>query len=144
MCYIYTHIADFVDFRIQNGSNYGLLEGNQYGFWGPICDYEWTDTEADTVCREFGKLGGYAYYAVTDSDEPMVLGGFNCSDDATALKHCYFKSFGESLGCQYPTINGRRRAAGVFCYKHEGRFICADVAWGPVCHFFTSGKTTVW
>jgi hypothetical protein len=113
-------LLDFPEIRIKDGQSSGLLEANQYGFWGPICDAGWTNMEAHAACRQLGKAGGYAYYAITDSDYPMVVGRFNCSDDVDALNECDFKGFGEYLGCHYPITRGSRRAAGVFCYDHQG------------------------
>ena len=115
-------LADFPEIRIKDGQSHGLLEANQYGFWGPICDADWTDMEAHAACQQLGKAGGYAYYAATESDYPMVVGRFNCSDDVEALNECNFKGFGECLGCQYPIGKSSRRAAGVFCYDHHGKF----------------------
>lgn len=87
-----------------------------------MCDQHWTDLEADAACRELGKRGGYAYCGVSNTDTPMVVGGFNCTADQSSIKHCDFKGFGDSLGCQYPITKGYRKAAGVFCYDHEGKF----------------------
>ncbi|XP_060592514.1 insulin-like peptide receptor [Ruditapes philippinarum] len=125
---------DFPEIRIKDGQSSGLLEANQYGFWGPICDTGWTDMEAHAACQQLGKAGGYAYYATTDSDYPMVVGRFNCSDDVDALNECDFKGFGESLGCQYPITRGSRRAAGVFCYDHQDgvQFRLSDRWYGKV------------
>ncbi|KAL4228229.1 hypothetical protein ACF0H5_013662 [Mactra antiquata] len=111
---------DTIDVRIRGGGNYGLVEANHYGFWGPICNTGWTDKEANTVCKQLNKFGGVAYYATTVNDTPMVLGGFNCSQDETALGDCNFRGFDEYLGCQYDRSKGsKQRAAGVLCYEHE-------------------------
>lgn len=115
-------ISDNIDVRIRGGGNYGLVEANHYGFWGPICDTGWTDKEANTVCKQLNKQGGVAYYATTVDDLPMVIGRFNCSHDETSLGECDFKGFDEILGCQYRRPKGsKQRAAGVLCYEHEGK-----------------------
>lgn len=120
---MFLFIAEAPDIRIKGRLNYGLLEANLYGFWGPVCDQDWTDVEADTACRELGNEGGYAYYAFSDTDTPMVVGGFNCSEDDATIKECDIKGLGENLGCHYPITKGTRRAAGVFCYNHRGKFV---------------------
>lgn len=126
------HFAETMEVRIQDNRHYGRLEVNKYGFWGPVCPDHWTDVEADAACQYLKYAGGVTYFAKTENEASVVVGGFNCSDETLAFVDCPHKAAPEELGCQY-TSGFPRRVAGVMCFKNEGRFCrgCFD----NVCTF---------
>lgn len=139
-------IKETLEIRIQGGMYYGSVEVNKYGFWGPVCPLNWTDSTANATCRQLGYVGGMAYNGTSRLDTPMALGNFNCKGKSGNLSACSFSGLNEDIGCQYP-IKGRyqRPTAGVLCYNHEeGVKFRTDVdgrvqinfngEWGRVCN----------
>ncbi|XP_052795238.1 insulin-like peptide receptor isoform X2 [Mya arenaria] len=123
--------------QLRSSKNYGGLWVKKYGFWGPVCDLGWTDTEADAACQALQFEGGVSYfYSFNQSNLPIAVGRFNCSDPNVPFTECSHKGFGEDLGCQYPiTTYSNRRAAGVLCFKNPDndiKFRLSDRWYGTV------------
>ncbi|XP_060571753.1 deleted in malignant brain tumors 1 protein-like isoform X2 [Ruditapes philippinarum] len=139
-------IKESLDLKIKGGLYYGSLEVNKYGFWGPVCPLNWTDSTANATCRQLGYVGGMAYNGTSRLDSPMALGNFKCQGNKMNLSSCSYSGFNEDIGCKYP-IKGRfqRPTAGVLCYNHKegvkfrvdekGRVqIMFNGEWGRVCN----------
>ena len=112
-----------MEVRIKNNLPYGRVEVNMYGFWTPVCQVGWTDVEADAACQYLNYTGGKAYYAETEPNDPtpVVVGGFNCSDEGLSFYKCPRKGFGDDIGCQFSnSIKGPKQVAGALCYKNPG------------------------
>ncbi|XP_055956391.1 deleted in malignant brain tumors 1 protein [Patella vulgata] len=132
----------------------GVVNASKYGFYGPVCNFGWTDAEANVTCKQTGKLGGVAVYTTTRSSQPMVLGGYNCSGNEASLDNCSSKGFGEDKGCSSAS-SYRRPAAGVLCYNNGGIGIqlvngtsragrvriLYETTWGRVCQTYLSSST---
>ena len=90
----------------------------RYGFQGAICGANFTDREANVVCRQRGFAKGYALKAVSTEARtlPYVLSGLRCTGNETGLDRCP----------SAPFVNARddcgvRTSAHVLCTKTAGR-----------------------
>ncbi|XP_052240273.1 insulin-like peptide receptor isoform X2 [Dreissena polymorpha] len=113
--------------RIDGTDRYfGGISVKKYGFWGPVCNKGWTNTEARSACRALDFKGGVSYYAsvgFNESNLPIAVGRFNCSG-SDSFANCQNRGFGADLGCQYPiTKYSRRKVAGVLCFENEANNI---------------------
>ncbi|XP_050402747.2 scavenger receptor cysteine-rich type 1 protein M160 isoform X1 [Patella vulgata] len=149
-----TIIAGNITVNIENNQNKGAVNASKYGFYGPICNTGWTNADANVTCRQAGKRGGVAMLATTRSNQPMVLGGYNCTGTETSLDSCSSKGFGEDKGCSSPN-SYRRSVAGVLCYNNGGIDIklvngtsragrvriLYETTWGRVCQTYLSSST---
>ncbi|XP_071095519.1 uncharacterized protein [Haliotis cracherodii] len=141
--------------RLQYSSrDYGSIEVNRYGFWGPVCNVGWNNKDADVACRSMGFVGGVTFSGQIYSSTPMLVGKFNCQGGETNLTSCPFSDLDDKvdLGCNSPP--GRsRKSAGVLCYNNEngasvrladggsnyGRVeVNYNGVWGRVCGWYWS------
>ena len=100
-----------------HGGSVGTLEayGNVYavnsnGYLGPVCDDDWTNTDADVVCRQLGFSYGNAvtgsFWGSVPSD--FAMDDVNCNGNEMYLQECSYRT---SDDC------GSSEGAGVHCYK---------------------------
>jgi len=82
---------------------------NSVGYFGPVCDDNWSDTEADTVCKQLGFEGGTphanSYFGSVPSK--FAMDNVNCSPSDLRIQDCYYTT---SENC------GSTEGAGVSCY----------------------------
>ena len=106
---------------------YGSLEVDVFGFWGPVCDVDWDDHDANATCHQLSYVGGVAFNGVTRLTNPVSVGRFNCTGIENRLGECQYQKMNNDLGCaekiadkySWPT-------AGVLCFDHIGQYIFKD------------------
>jgi len=98
--------------ELQGGN--GLSTGNVFavnsvGYFGPVCDDHWTDTEADTVCRQLGFNSGTPYDNSHFGNVPsnFAMDNVDCSTTDVRIQDCYYVT---TDNC------GSSEGAGVSCY----------------------------
>ncbi|XP_067665055.1 uncharacterized protein [Haliotis asinina] len=107
--------------RLRDSSkDYGSIEVNRYGFWGPVCNVGWNNKDADVACRSMGFVGGVTFSGQIYSSAPMLVGKFNCQGGESNLTSCPFSDLDDKvdLGCN-SAARSYRQTAGVLCYDRE-------------------------
>lgn len=98
-------------------SFYGHVALKRYGKWGSICGANWTDAEANVVCRQLGFPAGYNTYANSGSSLPPLLGSIKCHGNETDLHQCSYPDFIRDAGCPRT-----KAVAAVICSKTNGKY----------------------
>eukprot|EP00521_Asterionellopsis_glacialis_P013350 CAMPEP_0195305918 /NCGR_PEP_ID=MMETSP0707-20130614/36937_1 /TAXON_ID=33640 /ORGANISM="Asterionellopsis glacialis, Strain CCMP134" /LENGTH=531 /DNA_ID=CAMNT_0040370127 /DNA_START=69 /DNA_END=1661 /DNA_ORIENTATION=- len=133
---------------IMNGrvsSKQGILHVYHDGVWGSVCDDDFTNINANVVCRQLGYTGGYAVGKALFGygKGPVWLDDVICSGTEEKLVDCQNNGWGEE-NC------GHDEDVGVVCLDeafedgdvqlvdgrgaNEGRLqIYHDGTWGTVC-----------
>ncbi|XP_025115915.1 deleted in malignant brain tumors 1 protein-like isoform X2 [Pomacea canaliculata] len=95
------------------GGYYGMVEVNRYGLWGPVCNRNWDDRDANATCRGLGYSHGVTFFGNNITETPILVGDFQCSGQETSLAGCSFKDSSDDIGC-----SERRVVAGVLCSRN--------------------------
>jgi len=102
------------DYHVELQGGNGVSTGNVFavnrnGYFGPVCDDHWTDTEADTVCRQLGFNRGTHYTNSHFGSVPsqFAMDNVDCSTTDYRIQDC---SYTTSEDC------GSDEGAGVSCY----------------------------
>jgi len=70
----------------------GLLEVYHNGEWGTVCDDNWGYNDAQVVCKQIGKSGGYPFGNTwgsnSDSSLPTLLDDVSCSGHESKITYC--------------------------------------------------------
>lgn len=101
---------------------------NKYGFFGPICNADWDDSDANVACVQLGFAGGVAAQAVSYIFNlvPIFIGHFACNGTESTLDDCTYVGVSGATGCSTPdenyyTNNYKINVAGILCRKHRGK-----------------------
>jgi len=83
------------DYHVELQGGDGVSTGNVFavnslGYFGPVCDDHWTDTEADTVCRQLGFVSGIAttnsYFGNVPAE--FAMDDVSCTPEDDIIQNC--------------------------------------------------------
>ena len=98
------------------------MEIRRYGLWGAVCDLDFTDEDAQVICKELNYKSGYKLSTPRTDRFPLIQGGMTCSGTATSVANCDLGNFADEHGCY-----NRSWVAGVFCFQDGGWFfVCCQ------------------
>merc|ERR1719184_272217 len=102
------------------------LEGSHRPEWGnvilnglPVCDDNWSSTEARVVCRMLGFNHGFSTtrsHFGTNHGSEYAMNGVHCKGDEASLFECNYQPAVDRFAC------GEFEAAGVRCTGYTGPF----------------------
>ena len=109
-----------------NSSSGNVFALNSNGYFGPVCDDGWGNTDANVVCRQLGFPGGVAttssYFGAV-STSTFAMDDVHCTGSESSLLEC---SHLTSDNC------GTHEGAGVRCGKQlpniREAFECIDIS----------------
>ncbi|PVD37781.1 hypothetical protein C0Q70_00382 [Pomacea canaliculata] len=68
---------------------YGMVEVNRYGLWGPVCNSNWDDRDANATCRDLGYNNGYHLCCSPFGKYSRPIAeNFQCTGREQALTNC--------------------------------------------------------
>ena len=89
------------------------------GQWGYVCNDQWTDAEAETVCRGLNYTNGVSAQRSSGSPmSPFLLHNVSCGSEAGALNQCHFDDVDSDV-CRY------LEPAAVLCYNEGDCEYCS-------------------
>ena len=98
----------------------GLFTATRYGFHGAVCGQNFSDHNAEVVCRQRGFARGYSLRAEPTPVHslPYVLSGLRCRGNETGIDQCQRAPFvTASTDCSVGT------SPHVLCTKTQGGWI---------------------
>jgi len=161
--------AYYVELKDGNGYNSGnLFAVNSNGYFGPVCDDDWSDVAAAVVCKQLGFITGVAYWASHFGNVPseFAMDNVECTGEEATIQDCDYVSTsdcsadegagvmcefeGERDNVQLKDGNGYN-TGNVFALNRNDYFgpVCdddwSDVAATVVCKQlgFSTGKATI-
>ena len=81
-----------------------------------MCDLEFTDVDAQVICKELNFKSGYRLSTPRTDRFPLIQGEMKCGEAATSVADCNLGNFADEHGCY-----NRQWVAGVFCFQ-DGKF----------------------
>jgi hypothetical protein len=91
-------LSDGVQFRLSDRW-YGKVQVKHNGEWGRVCNANWGNKEASTLCRQLGYVDGRAENTPSKSSGMIRMDNVNCTGTESSILECNHRSsWTDSLG----------------------------------------------
>ena len=80
-------LSDGVQFRLTDRW-YGKVQVKHDGKWGRVCNANWGNKEASTLCRQLGYIDGHADYTSNESEGHVRMNDVNCTGSESSILEC--------------------------------------------------------
>eukprot|EP00299_Pterocystis_sp_00344_P019256 c9573_g1_i2.p1 GENE.c9573_g1_i2~~c9573_g1_i2.p1 ORF type:complete len:881 (+),score=197.66 c9573_g1_i2:34-2676(+) len=97
--------------RLDGGGTSGRVEVLHDGMWGTVCDDDFTQENADVICRQLGFSGAVSpYFFSTDADSGMSfwLDNVVCTGSESSIDECSHNAWGDNNCNSHESV-------GVYC-----------------------------
>ena len=84
-------LSDGVQFQLSDRW-YGRVQVKHNGKWGRVCNTNWGNKEASTLCRQLGFVDGRAENIATKSSGSIHMDNVNCSGSESSILECKHRS----------------------------------------------------
>jgi hypothetical protein len=80
-------LSDGVQFRLSDRW-YGKVQVKHNGEWGRVCNANWGNKEASTLCRQLGYVDGRAENTPSESPGKVRINDVNCTGSESSILEC--------------------------------------------------------
>lgn len=114
-------IISDIGLELDNG-HFGKVMIKYFDHWGYMCSEDYSDKEANVICRQLGYNGGFAYHYTNPvtwnpiTSDIRWLRNINCTGKENNIFNCDRFELGQIGDCSISTY------AAAYCFSDNGQF----------------------